>query len=147
MNNYSKTFITACLFIVLGISSAFSDTGLMSTGRVYDFGEVGIDFDVFHTFTIVNHSDSAITIDSVKVTCDCSYVTFLDSLVAPGDSAKIHLKFNTKNYYGPVSKAILVYSNSAITPKLEMFYKAIVGQWYYGLQPKPSSLFFLPKNK
>ena len=147
MKHNCKTFMSVCLFLVLGFSSAYSDVGLMSTGRVHDFGEVGIDYNLFHTFTIVNYADTAITIDSVTVTCDCSYITFLDSVLAPGDSVDIRLKFNTKNYYGPVSKSILIHSNSAVTPLVDLFYKATVGQWYYGLQPIPSSLFFLPKNK
>lgn len=140
-------FFTMTLLMGLSAIPSYSETGLMSVERIHKFGEVGIGFDLYHTFVIVNRADKTLRVDSVHVTCDCSRISFFDSTLAPGDTAVIRLKFNTKDYYGEVSKAILVYSNSPVTPKLDLFYTATVGQWYYGLKPNPISLFFLPRTK
>jgi|GEM_PF-467318 len=110
---------------------------------IFDFGEVGIDYDLHHPFRLVNMGTVPIKIDSAIVTCDCSYVQLLDSVAQPGDTLTIFLKFNTKDYYGKTSKAIHVYTNENKFTQFDIFYLSTVGQWFYNLKPTPLNAFFL----
>jgi hypothetical protein len=134
-------FTSACL---AGIASADNGRGLTAELLAYDFGCVGIDFDVFHVYSLINQGDVAVHIESVQPSCDCSSVIFTDSTLAPGDTATFRLQFNTKDYYGKMSRHVLVKSNDKRQPELEMYYFATVGQWMYRVKPEPASLFFLP---
>lgn len=135
--------ITALLTLLAG-SAVYARPQLQPDDRVFDFGCVGIDYQVQHDYYLHNIGEETIKIDSVKTTCDCSSLLFVDSLVAPGDSVPVRVSFTTENYYGPVTKAIKIYSTDPQQPYQELYYSALVGQWPLGLQPKPLSLFFLP---
>ena len=117
---------------------------LQQIDRIYDFGEVGIGFHIFHRFQLANPNSETVKIDSVVVRCDCSYVQVPDSILEPGDTVDIMLDFSTDDYYGKTSKAVRVYTDFAPSPNLEYFYLSTVGQWFLGLKPEPISLFFLP---
>ncbi len=140
-----RASVLAAVLVLAGGLSV--NAGIKAVGRIHEFGFVGIDYDLFHVFPLVNTGTQPLYVDSVRVNCDCSFVTCGDSVIAPGDTGRVRLKFNTRNYYGPTSKVISVYWHEKEPAKLELFYKSIVGQWYFGLKPNPQSLFFLPKNK
>lgn len=145
--------IAICLSIFLGGASlAFAEpaktTGdtrrLVWSEQVFDFGHVGIDFKLFHTFHIVNNGDTPVTIKSASASCDCSKVSLVDSLIQPGDTAFIPLSFLTRDYYGPTTKSLDVVLDDPEQPELKFYYLSIIGQWYGNLKPDPFSLFFLP---
>jgi len=115
--------------------------------KEFDFGAVGIDFRVACDFRFVNHGTEAIRIDTADVHCDCTEARFVDSVVAPNDTANIRIIFNTADFYGPVSKSLSIRSSDPITPNLQLWYHATVGQWTYSVQPTPVSLLFLPAHK
>ncbi len=115
--------------------------------EAFDFGHVAIDFDIFHTYQYVNQTDSPLKILQAEANCDCTTVRLLDSLLDPGDTARIELAFNTRDYYGPTSKSILVVTDNPDLPKKKFFYVSTIGQWFYGMKPNPMSLFFLPGKK
>ncbi|MBU0984950.1 MAG: DUF1573 domain-containing protein [candidate division Zixibacteria bacterium] len=133
--------------IVIAPPGALGQTSIWYTERIHDFGGVGIDFEVYHDFKLFNRGVDTMKIDSVKVNCDCSTVSFLDSVLAPGDTVSFRLSFSTMNYYGRVSKAVRVWTSDPQAPKLELFYLSTVGQWFYKVKPDPVSLFFLPGQK
>lgn len=111
----------------------------------FNFGHVGIEYDLFHTFYLVNTSDRPIRLDTATVKCDCSIVTLRDSTANPGDTIGVYLKFNTKNYFGPTSRSVLIVTNEPSTYKI--YYTADVGQWPYFAKPDPIALFMLPAHQ
>jgi hypothetical protein len=115
--------------------------------QIYDIGHVGIDFSVYHDFKLFNTGNRPIKLDSVQVSCECSRLQISDSTVRPGDTVRLHLTFDTRNWYGPTSKMVVVLSNDAKQPRLELYYKSVVGQWPAGLKPEPISVFMLPGQK
>lgn len=127
------------------VDSKSSD--LRFTEPNFDFGCVGVDFKVLHTFKLVNDGQVPIHIDTVTGHCDCTEVRFLDSLLAPGDTSEILIIFNTANFYGPVEKTIGVRAKAAKNSSFEVAYSATVGQWLMKLEPRPVSVFFLPSQK
>lgn len=113
----------------------------------YDFGSVAIDFRIAYVFKFVNHGTTEVHIDSANVHCDCTEARFVDSVVAPNDTATVRIIFNTADFYGPVDKSLSIRSNDPIAPNQQLWYHATVGQWMYGVQPTPVSLMFLPAHK
>lgn len=120
---------------------------LRFTEESFDIGCVGVDFKVFHTFKMVNYGSDTIHIKTVTGHCDCTEVRFRDSTVAPGDTARFLMIFNTANMYGPVDKDIRVHSTDKNAPYQEVRYTANVGQWFFKIEPRPVSVFFLPNQK
>ncbi|MEW6412414.1 MAG: DUF1573 domain-containing protein [Candidatus Zixiibacteriota bacterium] len=136
----------AVMLTVFALSSQAQER-LNHDAHVFDFGHVGIDFNVFHDFILVNVLDYPITITKVEVSCDCSTVATSDSTLLPGDTATFMLTFNTRDYYGPTNKSFTVFTDDPKHPKIEYSYSAIAGQWFHNLQPDPISLFFLPGKR
>lgn len=138
--------MAAVTFLLAGTVSAIEGQ-LRPIHPIYDFGEVGIDFELNHIYKFVNVSNTTIRIDSAKVNCDCSRAYVLDEEAKPGDTASVLLQFNTKDWYGRVSKAIQIYTSELGDKPFEVFYLATVGQWFFNAKPDPINLFFLPAHK
>ncbi|MCK4460635.1 MAG: DUF1573 domain-containing protein [candidate division Zixibacteria bacterium] len=117
---------------------------LVYSEQVFDFGHVGIDFMLFHTYYIVNNGSEPVPIKRVATSCDCSHIRTTDSQIDPGDTAFFHLDFLTRNYYGPTTKSATVELDDPEYPEVKFYYLSTIGQWYGNLKPKPFSLFFLP---
>jgi hypothetical protein len=138
------------LVIVAGISgSVFASDlpDLRFTEEKLDFGCVAVDFEIFHTYKMVNHGKTVIHIDTVTPHCDCTQVRFHDSVVHPGDTAKFLMIFNTADFYGAIEKDVRVHSSDPKSPTMYTYYRADVGQWLYSVQPQPVSIFLLPVKK
>ncbi len=135
------------LLIVLLTPSLVAAQANLEYDAVYDFGHVGIDFKVHHTYTLYNRSKMLVKITGLNTSCECTALTKSDSLIRPRDSVLIRATFNSKNYYGPVNKSFRILTNDPATPEIQLFYLATVGQWFNGLKPDPVSLLLLPSHK
>jgi len=144
---FGKCVSVVTVLTCLIISPAAAGQGLSYEEQVFDFGHVGIDFNVFHTFHYVNRTDQTVTVFDVEVSCDCSTVQLIDSLIEPGDTAFFKLTFNTRDYYGPTNKSFRASTSDPQNPELKYYYLSTVGQWFHGLKPEPFSLFFLASKK
>lgn len=145
----SRLLMTGICLVVCGMASvhAVEREGLNWDHQRYNFGHLGIDYTVYHDFKLYNTGPRPIHVDSVTIDCDCSRVDLRDSVIAPLDTVDVRVAFNTRDYFGPVTKAMWVYTDDPSVPMVQMFYSAIVGQWYDGLKPQPASLFFLPAHR
>ncbi len=128
-------------------TGVLAEKGLRIESTVYDFGHVGLDYTIQHDFYFVNESDQPMTLDSAKVGCDCSRTFVMDRVVAPGDSGRVRISFETANWYGPNNKHLVAFTSDPNLSQVKLFYISIVGQWFNGISPKPISLFFLPPHK
>lgn len=137
--------IFACLVTAVLADGAFAQrSSLRPTEPIYDFGGIGIDFDLFHDFKLVNTGKEPIRLDSVVASCDCTRLLIRDSLAQPQETLTVRLHFNTKDYYGKVSKAMHVFTSEGGGRTFDVFYLATVGQYFHGMKPDPLSVFFLP---
>lgn len=139
-----RTYIFSSLLIgftlISGLTLAQSP---LKFDPVYDFGHIGIDFKIYHSYPIFNNGSKPVKITGLDVNCDCTTVSKSDSIIAPNDSVMITVSFETKNYYGPTNKIFTVRTDDSLRPEIKFFYLSIVGQWFNGLKPAPMSLFFL----
>ena len=115
--------------------------------RLFDFGYVGIDYKIYHTFNLKNTRRKPITIDSLKINCDCTTVNYDKKVIGPGESVDFRLTFDTKDFYGPVDRKFQVFIGLPEPKTVQFFYLAHVGQWMNGLKPEPFSIFMLPTQK
>lgn len=118
--------------------------GLYCPEPNWDWGEVGIDFDIAHTYLLINTGATRAFIDSVIAPCDCSLAKPSDSTLNPGDTARINLKFSTRDFYGRTTKQVDIYWHDSARHYLQFTYSATVGQFFGGLKPNPISVFLLP---
>jgi hypothetical protein len=125
-------------------STVIAREGLQWAEQRHDFGQVGIDFTLFNDFKLYNNGTTPIRLDSIVVDCDCSQISLRDSIISPGDTVVATVSFNTRDYFGPVTKSMWVYSNDKSVPMVELYYSAIAGQFLTGTKPDPTSLLFLP---
>jgi hypothetical protein len=132
------------LVLVLTMMAPMTMAADYDTQYMYDFGHVGIDYVLAHTFWLVNTGSEPIRIAEVRQTCECTRAYATDSVVAPGDTVYFPATFNTKDYYGPTERSFTVVLDDEDHTELVYAHRAIIGQWYYGLKPEPFSLFFLP---
>ncbi len=147
-----KTIATVTLLLLILTSCAVGEPSeepagsnrLVYSEQVFDFGHVGIDFKLYHTYYIVNNGAEPVPIKSAATSCDCSHIRTTDSQIDPGDTAFFHLDFSTRNYYGPTTLSATVELDDPEYPKVKFYYLSTIGQWYGNLKPKPFSLFFLP---
>lgn len=130
--------------LLTGTLAAEGEKALPYTEQVHDFGHVGIDFNLYHDFGYINHTDKPVKITDIEVSCDCSSVMPSDSLVNPGDTAIFSLMFNTRDYFGPTNKSFTVFTDDPTAPEVHYYYRSVVGQWLEGIRPSIISLFFLP---
>ena len=146
MRSVVFSLVITIALLAFGATAGRSQIPLEQVDRIYEFGEVGIGFDIYHTFKLYNYGDKPLRIDSAIVRCDCSRVWIPDSVVPAGDTGLIGLHFNTEDYYGKISKLLKVWVDAPIDKPLEYFYLSTVGQWFMAMKPDPISLFFLPGN-
>ena len=100
--------------------------GLYGTGRAeglktakmvfesytYDFGNVKeVDGDVSHTFRFRNEGTLPLVINSVGVSCGCTYPQFSKEPVLPGKAGDIKITFDPANRPGKFEKVISILSN------------------------------------
>jgi hypothetical protein len=142
-----SVFVLICCVSVQASVVSGGAADLKFTEERFDFGCVGVDFKVYHTFKLTNTGDNPIHVDTVLGHCDCTEVRFLDSTIAPGDTSEVLIIFNTANFYGPIDKHITAISAGAGVTGLRAYYTANIGQWLMKLEPKPVSVFFLPTQK
>ncbi|MFQ5500366.1 MAG: DUF1573 domain-containing protein [Candidatus Zixiibacteriota bacterium] len=140
-------YLLVTMLIVAMTSAASAQLTPTYEQQVHDFGQVEIDYLIFHSYVVSNNGDRPVRIDSLQLKCDCTIVRVADSVVAPGDSVTLRLRFNTADYYGPTNRSFTVFTDSPNHPQFDLFYQAVVGQWVTGMRPRPLSLFFLPSHK
>lgn len=138
--------MTALLIACTSTTSSQTPKTLYCPEPNWDWGAVGIDFDLTHTYLLINGSSAKISIDSVIAPCDCSLARQSDSTLDPGDTARVVLKFSTRDFYGRTTKQVDVYWRDPAPHYLQLTYSATVGQYAGGLKPDPVSVFLLPNQ-
>jgi len=127
--------------------SASERNNLKWGDKVFDFGQVGSDYKLTHTFFATNEGFKRVRIIKAVADCSCSRIYLSDSLVNPEDTVFFKVTFDTRDLQGPESKFITITLAGGDEPEIKLYTKATIGQWYFGLRPEPLSLFFLPRQK
>ena len=82
----------------------------------YQFGKVMAGEQVRYVFIVSNAGDQTLVISNVAPGCHCTTAGNWAHQVEPGKTGEIPIKFDSGSFRGDVTKAIMVTSNSKLTP-------------------------------
>ncbi len=93
--------------------------------KIKDFGVVTKGEKIRAAFEVRNTGTAPLEISQVRPTCGCTVADF-DRVIPPGGKGKVVAEVDTTDFTGPISKAILVYTNDPATPATTLVVKADV---------------------
>ena len=82
---------------------------------MHDYGEIQVGSDGTWSFVFKNLGEDAIVINRVRSTCGCTIPAWPKEPVAPGDTGRITVEYNTAQT-GTFLKSVYVYSSAANSP-------------------------------
>ncbi len=100
--------------------------------RTWDFGTVPPRGKVTHGFLIKNAGRDSLCLVKVRITCSCATAPLEKKVLAPGDTTRLEVTFDSRGFFGPVSRVLYLQSNDSAEPMLELGVSATVG--YRGRQ-------------
>jgi hypothetical protein len=84
--------------------------------EVHDYGTIEQGDNGECTFIVTNTGKSPLIISLCKGSCGCTVPTCPKEPIAPGESAEIHVKYNTTRV-GPINKSVTITSNAVNEPR------------------------------
>lgn len=92
----------------------------------HEFGNVRQGNIVETEFTLTNNGRSDLTIRETKANCGCTVSTPEKNTLAPGESAKLKVSFNSEGRRGTQYKTVTIFSNDPTSPTQTLTLKASV---------------------
>ena len=83
--------------------------------EVHDYGTINNGADGVCVFEFTNTGNEPLILANVKGSCQCTVPEWPKEPIAPGEKAKITVKYNTKNP-GPINKSVTITSNAINEP-------------------------------
>lgn len=93
--------------------------------KIKDFGMVSKGERVLAVFEVRNTGQAPLQITQVRPTCGCTVADF-DREIPPGGTGKIRAEVDTASFSGPISKAVIVFSNDPVNAQINLVIKADV---------------------
>lgn len=84
--------------------------------EVHDYGTIEQGADGTCTFTVTNSGNEPLILSLCKGSCGCTVPTCPKEPIAPGASATITVRYDTKRV-GPINKSVTITSNAANEPR------------------------------
>jgi len=106
----------------------------------HDFGSMGEQQTVKHTFTFKNGGDATLVIDNITTTCGCTGTLLSDKEILPGKTGNIEVTFKSGRSGGQKKKSIIVHSNDPTQVQLRLYIMANV---VIPIEVRPSSLYWV----
>ena len=108
------------------IEAARQEDKLAPQPEEWDFGAVKKGEIVSHDFQVKNDSGRTLTIKNVTTSCGCTASAAKKSVLEPGESTEVAVKFNSKGYSGQVSQFVYVNTDDPDNPTLKFTIRAFV---------------------
>ena len=107
--------------------------------KIKDFGVVPKGEKIKATFEVRNTGNAPLEIPQVRPTCGCTVASF-DHTIPAGGTGKINAEVDTTGFSGPISKALIAFSNDPATPQVNLVIKADV-RAFIEVLPRPLIVF------
>jgi len=107
--------LTIALFLAAAFTMTVSAQELSLDKEVHDYGNVAKGGDGSCYFTITNTGTEPLTITRAKGSCGCTVPDWPREAIAPGESAKMKVTYDTKRP-GRINKSVTITSNAKATP-------------------------------
>jgi len=108
------------------------------------FGYLSVDAIVHHDFWIYNTGGDTLRISKVTPGCGCTTAPLSKQAIAPGDSARLSVLFDTKNMLGKMIKEVNVKSNDPSKPEAQVTFMGVLNSEHPKVKVKPNVLRFFP---
>ena len=106
--------------LVSSVSFAQSATATSQSGakmtfetKTVDYGTIAQNSEPFRTVTFTNTGTEQLIIKSAKGSCGCTIPTYPKEPIAPGKSAEMKIRYDTKRL-GPINKTVTIQSNAGV---------------------------------
>ncbi len=134
---------TRSILIVLSILCAGTSTAQpkmrLIPGTSFGFGQVYKGAKPSRVVTVQNLGKDTLTIGEVTAQCGCTATMMDKHKIAPSDSGRLSISFNTGSYDGTVTKHVYINSNDPSSPRTTIEFTANVIQL---LNPDPNYISF-----
>ena len=127
----SKIYAVLTMFLLLG-TAAFAQPKVNQGPQIefeksiHDYGDIPYDGDGVCTFVFTNTGNAPLIITDAKKSCGCTVPSWPKEPIAPGQSAEIKVKYDTKRS-GMINKSVSVISNAVNEPTSVLRIKGRVG--------------------
>ena len=138
------------VFVVLSatLGHAAGSKGLKPKIRFSDdywyFGYLPVDAVVHHDFWIYNSGGDTLRISKVTPGCGCTTAPLSKQAIAPGDSARLSVVFDTKNMLGKMIKDVTIKSNDPDKSETQVTFMGVLNSEHPKVKVKPNVLRFFP---
>ncbi|NNC86265.1 MAG: DUF1573 domain-containing protein [Bacteroidia bacterium] len=85
--------------------------------ELHDFGKMEYAGDGTHDFVFTNNGKTPLIITNAKGSCGCTVPKWPREAIAPGESASINVRYDTKRV-GPFTKTVTINSNASSAVKV-----------------------------
>ena len=110
--------------ILLATLSAQGAPRAVARQTTVDFGRIGDDQRVTHTFELRNEGDALLRLPRVVSNCGCAVLELSTDEVEPGATATLEVELNPAGRRGRTLKAISVATNDPASPMLQFILRA-----------------------
>ncbi len=104
-----------------------TDTGVLAkmpaisfVDTLHDFGAIREGEQVLYEFRFTNSGKAPLLVAGTQTSCGCTASDYPKEPIAPGGSASIKVKFDSKGKSGLQDKAVTVSTNAPYTPQLHI---------------------------
>lgn len=115
-----RTSIQVLVFCAMLTASAAAAPAIEIPDNEFYFGKTVQQATVRHIFWIKSVGRDTLRIERVAPGCGCTQAPLLDSVLAPGDSTKLEIIFDTKRFRGLTEKKTAIFTNAVDEPKAEV---------------------------
>lgn len=130
----TRLFSIAIVSLTLaGSPVAAQEARAVPVAPIYDAGAVDKGKTIRHSFEIRNVGTETLRIRDVSSSCGCAVAEF-DRSIGPGKSGRVVTTIETRDFRGPIAKAVTVFTDDTANPRIKLVVKADIRPMFE-LQP------------
>lgn len=134
--------LTVALGYAAGFQGAKSKIGFSE--NYWYFGYLPTGAVVHHDFWIHNSGGDTLRISKVTPGCGCTTAPLSKDAIAPGDSARLSVVFDTENMLGKMIKDVTIESNDPDKPKAQVTFMGVLNSEHPKVKVRPNVIRFFP---
>ena len=140
---FAFILLTAFFYSASAQTAAQAPETVLFKETVYDFGKIPQGKPVYHSFEVVNKSNTPLKLDNVQASCGCTTPEWSKDPIAAGSNSVIKVGYNAAAE-GPFEKFITVTYNGNSTKQIKI--KGNVWKAPAGSAPSNASVNFLKQQ-
>jgi len=92
----------------------------------HDFGRAPYNQKMSYSYKVANSGNAPLRIIEIRPSCGCTYTVMGQSILKPGESSFIEVRFDPAGMQGNVNKFLEVISNDPVNPNIQLTFEASV---------------------